>query len=67
MPKKLRTIDHSRLLGFSNLDFRGEAPIDFKDKTIDARIGAKAGGEVCMISDLREMGLRPAAEPSVKK
>jgi hypothetical protein len=50
-------------LGFANLEARRGSSIDFKDKTIDARIGAKAGGEVCMMPDLREMGLRPRLEP----
>jgi len=61
--QKSRPIDYAKLLGFANLEARRGSSIDFKDKTIDARIGAKAGGEVCMMPDLREMGLRPRLEP----
>ena len=64
--QKSRPIDYAKLLGFANLEARRGSSIDFKDKTIDARIGAKAGGEVCMMPDLREMGLRPPLEPSSK-
>lgn len=60
--QKRERIDYGKLLGFANLPKTGEAKVDFKDKTADARIGAKVGGEVCMISDLREMGLRPAKD-----
>ena len=45
---------------------RPKSMIDFKDKTIDARIGAKAGGELCSMPDLREMGLRPPVDPSTQ-
>jgi hypothetical protein len=61
--QKSRPIDYAKLLGFANLEARRGSSIDIKDKTIDARIGAKAGGEVCMMPDLREMGLRPRLEP----
>jgi hypothetical protein len=60
--QKNGAIDYSKLLGFANLQQGCEQVIDFKDKTIDARIGAKAGGEVCMLPDLREMGLRPPSQ-----
>jgi hypothetical protein len=63
MQNEKTAIDYAKLLGFANLDARSNSKIDFKDKTIDARIGAKAGGEICSLSDLREMGLRPS-EPS---
>lgn len=59
-------MDYAKLLGFANLQSRSDSTIDFKDKTIDARIGAKAGGEVCSMPDLREMGLRPPARASAK-
>ena len=65
--QKSRPIDYAKLLGFANLEARRGSSIDFKDKTIDARIGAKVGvGEVCMLPDLHEMGLRPPLEPSSK-
>ena len=60
------TIDYGKLLGFANVQARSDSAIDFKDKTIDARIGAKAGGESCSMPDLREMGLRPPSELSSK-
>jgi hypothetical protein len=66
MRDKKAAIDYAKLLGFANLQARGDSTIDFKDKTVDARIGAKAGGEVCSMPDLREMGLRPPAESSNK-
>jgi hypothetical protein len=59
-------IDYAKLLGFANLPARSGSAIDFKDKTSDARIGAKAGGEICSMPDLAEMGLRPRPEPSGK-
>ena len=59
MPKR-ESVDYGRLLGFAHVQKALEAKVDFKDKTADARIGAKVGGEACMLSDLREMGLRPA-------
>jgi len=60
-------IDFAKLLGFANLEVKRESTIDFKNKTIDARIGAKVGGgESCTLSDLREMGLRPPSELSNK-
>jgi hypothetical protein len=63
---KNERIDFGKLLGFANLRVEGSA-IDFQDKTIDARIGAKVGGgEACTAADLREMGLRPPAEASDK-
>jgi hypothetical protein len=64
--QKSRAIDYAKLLGFANLQARSDSKIDFKDKTIDARIGAKAGGEACSMPDLREMGLRPPSELSSK-
>ena len=66
--QKTQNIDYAKLLGFANVQARSDSMvvIDFKDKTIDARIGAKAGGETCSLPDLREMGLRPPAELSGK-
>ena len=64
--QKRRPVDYGELLGFANVQVRANSDIDFKDKTIDARIGAKAGGEICSLPDLREMGLRPQADPSAK-
>ena len=64
--QKNGSIDYAKLLGFANLQKRPESMIDFKDKTIDARIGAKAGGELCSMPDLREMGLRPPVDPSTQ-
>jgi len=62
--QKVSLLDYTKLLGFANLQAQSESTIDFKDKTIDARLGAKAGGENCAEPDLREMGLRPPLEPS---
>jgi len=58
--------DYTKLLGFANIrDTRGSA-IDFKNKTLDARVGAKVGGELCSAPDLREMGLKLPSELSKK-
>ena len=62
--QKSRPIDYAKLLGFANLQARCDSTIDFKDKTFDARIGGKAGGENCLLPELREMGLRPPSESS---
>ena len=62
--QKSRAIDYAKLLGFANLRMQSDSKIDFRDKTIEARIGAKVGGELCGAPDLREMGLRPPSEPS---
>jgi hypothetical protein len=65
--QKSGAIDYAKLLGFANLQERRGSTIDFKNKTIDARIGAKVGGgEACTVPDLREMGLRPPSELSNK-
>jgi hypothetical protein len=59
MQRKKVAFDRARLLGFANLpDERGSA-VDFKNKTSDARLGAKVGGgeSVCSAADLRDMGV----------
>ena len=62
------SLDCAKLLGFANAQETHNATIDFKNKTIDARIGAKVGGggEVCVAADLREMGLKLPSERSNK-
>ena len=58
--QKREPINYEKLLGFANAVRASEAVVNFKDKTVDARIGAKVGvDETCMLADLREMGLRP--------
>ena len=63
-----KLFDCAKLLGFANLQTTRDATIDFKNKTIDARIGAKVGGggEACVAPDLREMGLKLPSERSNK-
>jgi hypothetical protein len=59
MQKKV-AIDYAKLLGFANLQASGNAAHDFKNKTSDARLGAKVGGgpeSVCIVADLRDMGV----------
>ncbi len=68
MQDKKGAIDRAKLLGFANLpDERGTA-FDFKNKTSDARLGAKVGdGEFsCSAADLREMGVILPSERSKK-
>ena len=58
--QKRQAINFEKLLGFANAVRAPEAVVNFKDKTVDARIGAKVGvDENCLLPDLREMGLRP--------
>ena len=67
MPKKAAAVDYAKLLGFANLQDKRDSTIDFKNKTIDARIGAKVGGgEHCTMPDLREMGLKLPSELTKK-
>ena len=54
-----KKVDCAKLLGFANLQNTRDATIDFKNKTTDAKLGAKVGdGEsACSVADLREMGV----------
>jgi hypothetical protein len=62
MQGKKAGMDFTKLLGFANVQHSGDANIDFKNKTVDARIGAKVGGEACVGPDLREMGVKLPSE-----
>ena len=62
MQKKKVAIDCGKLLGFANLANERNGAIDFKNKTVDAQIGAKVGaGESCTAADLHEMGVMLAS------
>jgi hypothetical protein len=66
MQDKKGAIDCAKLLGFANLQNGREDAVDFRNKTVDARLGAKVGGENCAGPDLREMGLKLPSELSKK-
>ena len=59
MQGKKVAFDRAKLFGFANLPDERGTTFDFKNKTSDAKLGAKVGGgeSSCIAADLREMGV----------